>query len=222
MNKHQAEEKIYKSGLFAQNFKIKDSKLEKGKTNIDSTKYGDIVDVSDNFDFHFYNAGIMNNGLITTYKVEAEDYEPTKLGEIIERGTIDNKYFFNDEHLKKLTYMKGSKKIPRKKPNGETYLYSEGKMVFPDNLDWPARTMLTSESTVNRSSHVIKDEKTGKLRKITPIEAERIQMFPDNWTNVSSKAMTERRRYFIMGNALVVGIVERIGDYLLKIIENEK
>lgn len=222
MNKHQAEEKIYKLGLFAQNFKIKDSKLEKGKTNIDSTKYGDIVDVSDNFDFHFYNAGIMNNGLITTYKVEAEDYEATKLGEIIERGTIDNKYFFNDEHLKKLTYMKGSKKIPRKKPNGETYLYSEGKMVFPDNLDWPARTMLTSESTVNRSSHVIKDEKTGKLRKITPIEAERIQMFPDNWTNVSSKAMTERRRYFIMGNALVVGIVERIGDYLLKIIENEK
>ena len=81
--------------------------------------------------------------------------------------------------------------------------------------------MLTSESTVNRSSHVVEDNVSGNLRTLTPIEAERIQMFPDNWTKIESKAMTERRRYFMMGNALVVGIVQKLGHYLEKIVENE-
>ena len=81
--------------------------------------------------------------------------------------------------------------------------------------------MLTSESTMNRSSHIIKDVQTGELRTITPVEAERIQMFPDNWTNVESPAMTERRRYFMMGNALVVGIVQKLGKYLENIVNQE-
>ena len=82
--------------------------------------------------------------------------------------------------------------------------------------------MLTSESTTNRSSHIIAvDEKKDLYRTLTPVEAERIQMFPDNWTNIESKAMTERRRYFMMGNALVVGIVERLGKYLEGIVEAE-
>ena len=59
------------------------------------------------------------------------------------------------------------------------------------------------------------------LRTLTPIEAERIQMFPDNWTKIESKAMTERRRYFMMGNALVVGVVQKLGDYLSKIVDEE-
>lgn len=216
-----AEEIIYNKGIFAKNFKIKHSKLEKGKTSIDSASFEDIVLVSDNFAFHFYNAGIMKNGQITTYKVEAKVSEPITLSELIEKEAVNNKYFFEKEQIEKLAYLKGPKKIERKKPNGEKYLYSEGGMAFPDNLNWAARTMLTSESTVNRSSHVIEDYETGKLIKITPVEAERIQMFPDDWTNIASKSMTERRRYFLMGNALVIGIVEKLGDYLLKIVENE-
>ena len=120
-----------------------------------------------------------------------------------------------------MEYLKGSKRIPRTKPNGEKYFFSEGAIAFPDYLDKPARTMLTSESSINRSTHVIKDHKTGEYRLLTPLEAERIQMFPDNWTNIENKSMTERRRYFMMGNALVVGIIERLGTYLEKIIENE-
>ena len=46
-------------------------------------------------------------------------------------------------------------------------------------------------------------------------------MFPDNWTNIESDAMTERRRYFMMGNALVVGVVEKLGDYIKLIVEDE-
>ena len=140
----------------------------------------------------------------------------------MEKGEVDEKYYLLDERLEKWEYLKGSKKVPRKRPNGETYYFSEGKLSFPDRLDVPARTMLTSESTTNRSSHVVKDVKSGNLRTLTPVEAERIQMFPDNWTKIESDSMTERRRYFMMGNALVVGVVKKIGDYLSTIVDSEE
>ena len=91
-------------------------------------------------------------------------------------------------------------------------------MPFPDNLNVPARTMLTSESGTSRMTHVIEDYKTKKLRFLTPLECERINGFPDNWTNTG---MSDKKRYFMMGNALVVNIVEKIGIELGKIVENE-
>ena len=194
----------------------------KGNTIISKEEFEDIVYISDEFNFHFFNAGVMINGVIHTYKVEPEDCKNiTTLGDIIEKGEVDEKYFLLDEKLEKWTFLKGSKRIERTKPNGEKYYFSECKLSFPDKLDVPARTMLTSESTINRSSHVVKDKVSGNLRTLTPVEAERIQMFPDNWTNIESKAMTERRRYFMMGNALVVGVVERLGKYLEEIVGDE-
>ena len=222
MRKYSAEQIVYSDGIFAINFPIKDTKLEKGNTIISKEEFEDIVYISDEFNFHFFNAGVMINGVIHTYKVEPEDCKNiTTLGDIIEKGEVDEKYFLLDEKLEKWTFLKGSKRIERTKPNGEKYYFSEGKLSFPDKLDVPARTMLTSESTTNRSSHVVKDKVSGNLRTLTPVEAERIQMFPDNWTNIESKAMTERRRYFMMGNALVVGVVERLGKYLEEIVGDE-
>lgn len=217
------EQLIYTKGIFASNFPITDVKLEKGKTNISEDTFEDIVYISDEFkDFHFFNAGCMINGDAYTYKVEPNySGEYITLGEILETD-FDEKYIISSEKLEKWKYLKGSKKLERKKPNGETYCYSEGAIAFPDHLDAPARTMLTSESTTNRSSHIIGvDEDNDIYRTLTPVEAERIQMFPDNWTNVESKAMTERRRYFMMGNALVVGIVQKLGKYLEEIIKKE-
>ena len=223
MNEYSAEQIVYLNGIFAQNFPIADIKLEEGDSSISPNDFEDIVCISDEFDFHFYNAGCMVNGEVHTYKVEPIVCNNiTSLGDILQKDKIDEKYFLLDEKLEKWTYLKGSKKIERKKPNGETYCYSEGAIAFPDKLDVPARTMLTSESTLNRSSHVVKDFCSGNLRTLTPIEAERIQMFPDNWTNIQSKAMAERRRFFMMGNALVVGVVRKLGHYLETIVENEE
>ena len=84
-------------------------------------------------------------------------------------------------------------------------------MAFPDDLDSPGRTMLTSEGSVNRSTHVIEDKETGKNRILTPIETERLQHFPDNWTN---SGMPEKKRYFMMGNALVTKLINRMEDTL--------
>lgn len=217
------EQIVYKKGIFAQNFKIKDTQLGKERGNISAKNYEDLIVLNNEFDLHFFNAGCMVNGEIRTYKVEPVKCENnTLLKDVLENDEIDEKYIISGEKLEKWKYLKGSKKLERKKPNGETYCYSEGAIAFPDHLDAPARTMLTSESTTNRSSHIIAvDEKKDLYRTLTPVEAERIQMFPDDWTNIESKAMTERRRYFMMGNALVVGIVERLGKYLEKIVEAE-
>ena len=59
------------------------------------------------------------------------------------------------------------------------------------------------------------------LRRLTPIELERLNMFPDNHTKL--EGITNNKRAFLMGNALVVGVVERLGEIFNKWIfqENE-
>ena len=114
--------------------------------------------------------------------------------------------------------MRDSKKVIKtKKIDGGKYYYSEGAMSPFDSLDLPGRTMLTSEGTTNRSSHIINDPETNKLRFLTPIECERLNQFPDNWT----ANMSLRKRYFMMGNALVCGIISKLGDEIYKIIDDE-
>lgn len=208
---------IFEKGLFVQQFPIKSEYQAISESNI--SEYKDLKDVSDNFKCQFYNAGVMTNGGIYTVKVKSDYNLIYPLRNIREEKPVDEKYFLNDKHIEKFAFLKGSKKIPRVKPNGEPYYYCEGSMPFPDNLDAPARTMLTSESGVSRTTHVIEDFKTKKLRLLTPRECERINGFPDDWTNTG---MSDKKRYFMMGNALVVGVIERIGKEIENIINEEK
>lgn len=221
ISKFNNSEILFNEGLFAKSFPIKRKILEKSEGILTKDEYKDLVDVSDNFELHFYNSGIMNNGKINSIKTVPVISDPNPLENILEDNFVDEKYFLDDEKLEKFKYLKGKKRIERTSKTGRKYTFSEGSIPFPDNLNIPARTMLTSESTTNRSSHVVKDKKTGQLRTLTPVEAERLNMFPDNWTNIEDKSMTERRRYFMMGNALVVGIIEHLGEYLKEIFDNE-
>ena len=179
---------------------------------------GDIVDVSDNFAFAFETAGYMCKGRIYTAKVTEQEEEPITLGKILQT-TVDDKFYITNEKMPKWTYLKGAKKIPRKSADGHEYTFSEGPIAFPDPWDRPGRTMLTSESTLNRSTHVVSDPGTGRLRLLTPVEAERLQGFDDEWTNTG---MPDRMRYFCMGNALVVPMITRMGRVLDTIIAEEK
>lgn len=212
-----ASEIIYNKGVFNK-FKTTEVEQEFNVINISKDYYKDLTDVSDKFKFEFYNSGVMVDGKIYTSKLKPVDNPIKSLRSIREKGTVDEKYFLSKEKLKSFEYLKGGKKIPRVKPNGDPYTYAEGSMPFPDNLDAPARTMLTSESGTSRMTHVIEDMKTKNLRLLTPKECERINGFPDNWTDTG---MSDKRRYFMMGNALVVGIVARIGKAIESIIENE-
>ena len=179
---------------------------------------GDIVDVSDNFAFAFETAGYMCKGRIYTAKVTEQEEEPITLGKILQKN-VDDKFYITNEKMPKWTYLKGAKKIPRKTADGHEYTFSEGPIAFPDPWDRPGRTMLTSESTLNRSTHVVSDLETGRLRLLTPVEAERLQGFDDEWTNTG---MPDRMRYFCMGNALVVPMITRMGRVLDTIIAEEK
>lgn len=185
---------------------------------IDLLQYEDTVDITKHFKAEFENAGIMIDGRVWTRKVTPVYEEPITIGEIREKRKGLDKYILTGEKLKKFEYLRGGKKILRTRPDGTEYYYSEGSMSEYDSLDLPGRTMLTSEGSVNRSTHIIPDKETGKLRLLTPIEAERLQSFPDDWTNTG---MPENRRYFMMGNALVTKVIDRVEPVLREIIEHE-
>ena len=206
---------IAQEGVFARAFPIEqeDSKYR----CIDLLQYEDTVDITKHFKAEFENSGIMINGKVWTRKVTPVYEEPITIGEIREKRKGLGKYILTGEKLKKFEYLRGGKKILRTRPDGTEYYYSEGSMSEYDSLDLPGRTMLTSEGSVNRSTHIIPDKETGKLRLLTPIEAERLQSFPDDWTNTG---MPENRRYFMMGNALVTKVINRIEPILREIIEN--
>lgn len=206
---------IAQEGVFARAFPIEqeDSKYR----CLDLLQYEDTVDITKHFKAEFENAGIMINGKVWTRKITPIYEEPITIGEIREKRKGLSKYILTGEKLKKFEYLRGGKKILRTRPDGTEYYYSEGSMSEYDSLDLPGRTMLTSEGSVNRSTHIIPDKETGKLRLLTPIEAERLQSFPDDWTNTG---MPENRRYFMMGNALVTKVINRIEPILREIIEN--
>jgi len=219
LKKSKLKDIVFRKGLFIKQFPILTDEISFNTSNISKDSYVDLIEVNNKFKMQFHNAGVMINGEIYTSKVTKDCDSIFSLKNIIEKEKVDKKYFLSTDAIEKFKILKGAKKIPRKKPNGEIYNYSEGAMAFPDNLDSPARTMLTSESSINRSTHVVEDNLTKKLRLITPIEAERINGFPDNWTNTG---MTDKRRYFMMGNALVVGIIKKLGNDISAIIENEE
>jgi DNA (cytosine-5)-methyltransferase 1 len=123
-------------------------------------------------------------------------------------------------------YHKGAKKVNRvDKETGHEYTWSEGKMELTENLDLPIRTIITSEGgkSPSRSRHLIKIESSkGNVlyRRLTPIELERANMFPDDFTknykkeNSKLEIVNYNKRAFLMGNALVIGVVEKIGSAL--------
>lgn len=186
----------------------------------------DLLRMTEEYKFPFANAGFMRDGELLTMNVTPHENEPVKLNEIVQ-SNVEEDYYIKQEDMPSWTYMKGAKKIPRKSASGHEYVFSEGPIAFPDPLDRPGRTMLTSESTKNRSTHVVADKGTGRLRLLTEIEAERLQGFDDDWTKnclVDGEVveMPRRMRYFCMGNALVVQMITRMGEILDEIIAEEK
>lgn len=212
----------HKDGVLAKAFPVIKEKLDQQELFEGFEIKGDLVEITKNFNKErgsvgvFENSGIMDNRNVVTYKVKPnyKGKKTTLKDIIIPYKDITHEYFLSESDLDKWKYMKGAKKEPRKKSNGEVFYYCEGPMSFPDPLDRPARTIITSEGgiTPSRFKHVI--EQRGKLRRLTPIELERANMFPDNHTDLSA----DTKRSFFMGNALVIGIVEKIGLTLTKLI----
>lgn len=185
---------------------------------------GNLKEVSDDFNkgktlSPFKNSGIMIDRMVYTGALVPKYTGPSiTLGDILVTSeNIPEEFFIPASEVPKWEYAKGGKSEKRvNKATGYEYNYSEGAMAFPDSIDKPSRTIITGEggASPSRFKHVIKTP-DGRYRRLVPIELERLNMFPDNHTEGSS----DMRRAFLMGNALVTGIVERIGVELLNKIK---
>ena len=136
----------------------------------------------------------------------------------MQNGEVTDDFFIDEKDLPKWSYLKGSKKEVRKTKEGFEYNYSEGGMIFPDALDNASRTIITGEGgrSPSRFKHVVNSERG--LRRLTPLELERLNMFPENHTKLDG--ISDTKRAFFMGNALVVGVIEKIGKELYRQIKN--
>ncbi|WP_350293340.1 DNA (cytosine-5-)-methyltransferase [uncultured Croceitalea sp.] len=210
------EDILLKKSVLANSFPVQKVALNLSSFLLDDS----VLSVSENFNKYkklspFLNSGICIKGIVTTGKTTPNYGGSAKmLSEILENGVIPNDYFISDVDLPKWEYLKGGKKEVRKTKEGYKYNYSEGSMVFPDALDKPSRTIITGEGgkSPSRFKHVVQTKKG--MRRLTPVELERLNMFPDNHTKL--EGISDTKRAFFMGNALVVGVVERIADSLLE------
>lgn len=203
---------VMQKGVLASAFPIANHHKEFIDQWIDEIKYDDMEMLSQWQKVFLYNAGVMMNGRVYSVEVEPHYEQFIPLRSILENKSLDEHYFLRDEDMQRWIYAKGAKHEQRYRRDGTPYFFSEGAVKFPEPLDKPSRTMLTSETQVGRTSHVVTDSFTSRLRVLTPIECERLNGFPDDWTDTG---MPEKMRYFCMGNALVVPVVSRIGRSLL-------
>jgi DNA (cytosine-5)-methyltransferase 1 len=163
----------------------------------------------------FLNSGFMRDGRVWTLDVEGVHSGPrVRLKDVLQpEREVAAGYWVKGSALAKWRYLKGAKAERRVHPRtGFEYFYTEGGIPFPDRIDGPSRTILTGEggTSPSRFKHIVEPKGDGRFRRLTPVELERLNGFPDDWT----EGMPDGRRSFCMGNALVVGLVERIGREL--------
>jgi DNA (cytosine-5)-methyltransferase 1 len=179
----------------------------------------DIVEVSDSFSMNFWYAGSMIEGQVVTKELKPYyDGAYLFLKDVLENPSdLPKELYLSEDKVDKFRYLRGAKKFERTNSEGYTYTYSEGAMALVDSTDLPSRTLLTSDGSISRTTHLVEDEKGYRL--LTALETERLQGFPDNWTEIKRSkgkdvVVSDTRRKFFMGNALVVEVVESLGKYI--------
>ena len=171
----------------------------------------------------FYQYGTCIDREYETFDIIPE-YEGsyTMLGDIIIKDSVPKEFYVDKEALKRWKAEKGGYTRTRTTKDGFSYDISFGKMDLYDRLDEPSRTIITAEGgkSVSRMKHLIQT-KSGKSRRLIPLELERLNMFPDNFTSIGINDygedynLLDTKRAFLMGNAMVTGIVEQLGKKLL-------
>ena len=210
---------LFAEGILAKSLPVRENLVGVATTLIDKNA----EKVSVNFNKRgskspFGNAGLFVGGEAHTTSIEAVSRKkPVTLRDVlVSDEEVPSEFWVSKDKLPEWKYLKGSKSIDRvHKESGFVYKYSEGSMAFTDSIDKPSRTILTGEggTTPSRFKHIIQTERG--YRRLLPIELERLSGFPDNWTNVTNRSpVSDAKRAFFIGNALVVGLVEKVGKEL--------
>ena len=221
-----AEECIKTTGVLARALPILKPRVELELVDLSqpveviSSTFGEGLDSSP-----FKNAGVFANDVAYTVAVEARRSSSKKsLGDILVDVPDESSFWVDPDSINQWKILKDAKRISRThKESGRQYFYAEGSMAFPDLLSRPARTILTAEggNSPSRFKHIIKIGR--RYRRLTPVELERLNGFPDHWTaHSNTKAITDSKRAFFMGNALVVGLVAKVGSVLADEMRGQK
>jgi DNA (cytosine-5)-methyltransferase 1 len=217
---------ILKTGILARALPVVSTKLE--LTEIDLS--AEAEEISSKFNkgsdkSPFLTSGYFINGTAYTLKTQAKEASKKHvLADVIQDDAdVPDEYWVPSNRRKEWEYLKGAKSIEREhKGSGVKYNYAEGKMAYPDLLTNPSRTILTGEggTTPSRFKHIIKTD--NGWRRLTPIELERLNGFPDDWTkfDADKNVISDGKRAFFMGNALVIGLIEKVGRVIAEEIKS--
>ena len=216
------DEWVFRSGIFAKAFPvlIEENLPTLRKIKLSEKKKDRLLDItnafnSTNADHPFDNSGVMVNGVAySTSTVPVCDDKPMTIRDIlVTPEEVPEEFYVPEAQIERWKYYKGTKRELRTRKDGGQYFYTEGGMEFPDSIDKPSRTIITSEGgkSPDRCRHVIQDQ-TGRLRRLVPVELERLNMFPTDHTKL--EGVDNGKRAFLMGNALVCGIITRVGKEL--------
>jgi len=225
MSLAEAVDAITKTGVLARALPVSGGEVPTSRIDLDSAP--DVISESFNpggGTSPFANAGVFLGGVAYTRKVEAV---PSKKHDnlkdvLVADALVPSEYWVPRERIPEWRYLKGAKSIQRTHADsGGSYKYAEGSMAFPDSLERPSRTILTGEggTSPSRFKHII--ETPGGMRRLLPVELERLSGFPDDWTRFlgSGKEASDSRRAFFIGNALVVGLVAMVGKVIAEDLE---
>ena len=217
-------ERILRTGILARALPVKepDSPLKR----IDLADPVDVI--SKSFNQGDERSPFLNSGVYfanTAFTIRTEPKRPRSarvLGDVlVNDDRVEDEFWVPVNRFAEWEYLKGAKSIERKhKASGTAYHYAEGRMAFPDLLTNPSRTVLTGEggTSPSRFKHIIKRPRG--YRRLVPVELERLNGFPDNWTQTNGNStIGDARRAFIMGNALVIGLIAKVGEVLAQEIQ---
>ena len=213
---------LYHSGVFATSFPVlpENESTSLKQIVLSGKEIKRLLDITEAFNSlnkkrPFENSGVMINGIAYSASTIplCVDKPMTILDIMVSPEEVPEEFYIPDSQKDRWEKFKGKKHDLRTRKDGFQYYYSEGKMEFPDPIDKPSRTIITSEGgkSPDRCRHVIKDQ-TGRLRRLVPVELERLNMFPSNWTYYPG--VSDSKRAFLMGNALVCGIITKVGKEL--------
>ncbi len=213
---------VFRSGVFAKAFPVVlDEKLPALRcVKLSNEEKDRLLDITNSFNISnterpFENSGVMVDGVAySTSTIPACAEKPMTIRDImVKPEEVPDEFYVPEAQIERWKYYKGAKRELRTRKDGGQYFYTEGGMEFPDSIDKPSRTIITSEGgkSPDRCRHVIQDQ-TGRLRRLVPTELERLNMFPSDHTKL--EGVDSGKRAFLMGNALVCGIVTRVGKEL--------
>lgn len=112
-----------------------------------------------------------------------------------------------------------SEQTPRRTNDSKSYMIIDdyNSNIRQDDIVGSVTTNIGNKAIRNGTKIAIESLTDGyRIRRLTPVECERLQAFPDNWTKEGTNGLiSDTQRYKMLGNAVTVNVVKAIISKLL-------